>query len=959
MNSLIFLFFFLFYFFISSTSSVNTTHKCSAQQTLALLLFKQNLSSISFSIDDILYDPPCERWLGSGYNPIMMNWNTNTDCCDWNGVTCDYTGNVIGLELSCGMLQGTIHPNTTLFHLPNLQRVNLAYNDFANSQLPPDIGRVSNSLTHLNMSNCWLTGQVPTNISQLHKLVSLDLSGNGEEFILEPHVFIDLLQNFTVMEELSLKYVIISSSLPANLNISSSLKLLNLGYTELLGKLPHNIFNIQSLEKLYLPGNSFTGYIPAEILLLTKLVSLDLSLNGINNLQIQPHIFSILLQNSTFLIELQLAEVKIGLVLPTYLNISSPVRSLDLSFSSLQGKLPDNILNHKYLELLDLHGNNNLSGPLPKVNTSNSIPLRWLDLSNTSLSGEIPASIGHLKSLAYLSLSDCGLNGSLPESLGDLKDLVFLYISSNMLSGTLPSSLLALPSLEYIRLSKNKFQGNIPPELFSLQSLKGLSLSDNQLSGQIDVLDHGPVLPTFQKLANLTYLDLSSNIFKGDWDLDTLFSSLRNLETLILSYSGIHVTTSNGNYYVNPDFGILSLASCNLKVFPVSFRSMTILKHLDLSSNDIHGHIPDWVGEIGRKRLIAFDLSNNSINGTIPDVYSGWDNLEGFILNGNRLEGKVPISLHKCQNLRIIDLGDNHLNDTFPSWLEDLPKLQALVLKSNNFHGGIITSRINFPFPSLRVLVLSHNGFVGQLPTKYFQNFNAMKNVVKSDTKPQYVYLGRMYYSIIVAVKGVALDIPRLLIEYTIIDLSNNKFEREIPNIMGNLNSLKVLNLSHNSLTGQIPSTLGKISEIESLDLSWNQLEGEIPQSLTALTSLGFLNLSQNHLMGRIPRGKQFNTFEVASFGGNPELCGFPLTKNCSEPSQQPQPKGDGDGDDDDEENGFTWKVVMIGYGCGTLLGFVMGFFLLSTGKLKWFNAFADATEHMILRTLNKTRQQN
>ncbi|KAF5814993.1 putative leucine-rich repeat domain superfamily [Helianthus annuus] len=86
-----------------------------------------------------------------------------------------------------------------------------------------------------------------------------------------------------------------------------------------------------------------------------------------------------------------------------------------------------------------------------------------------------------------------------------------------------------------------------------------------------------------------------------------------------------------------------------------------------------------------------------------------------------------------------------------------------------------------------------------------------MKNVVKKKTKPEYVYIGSMYYSIIVAVKGVDLYIPRLSVDHTIVDLSNNKFEGEIPNTIRYLKYLKVLNLSHNSLTGQIAHALGKI----------------------------------------------------------------------------------------------------------------------------------------------------
>ncbi|XP_076895382.1 receptor-like protein 9DC3 [Bidens hawaiensis] len=225
---------------------------------------------------------------------------------------------------------------------------------------------------------------------------------------------------------------------------------------------------------------------------------------------------------------------------------------------------------------------------------------------------------------------------------------------------------------------------------------------------------------------------------------------------------------------------------------------MTALYYLDLSRNDIHGHIPDWVGEIGGNQLVLLDLSNNSIAGTIPNVYKDWGQLQGFILNGNELEGKVPTSLNKCKQLSVIDLGNNHLNDTFPGWLGDLHNLQVLVLRSNNFHGGIVPSSfVNFPFPSLRVLDLSHNGFVGKLPTQYFQNFNAMKNVEIKNKEPEYLYIGGKYYSITCALKGVDQNFPRLLVEYTIVDLSNNKFEGEIPNIIGNLNSLK----AHHSTT--------------------------------------------------------------------------------------------------------------------------------------------------------------
>ncbi|XP_024984817.1 receptor-like protein 36 [Cynara cardunculus var. scolymus] len=580
--------------------------------------------------------------------------------------------------------------------------------------------------------------------------------------------------------------------------------------------------------------------------------------------------------------------------------------------------------------------------------------------------------------------------GPLPKSLLNLRHLSTLDLSHNKLNGTLPSWLFTLPSLETITLSNNMFKGSLPTEFFNHQSLKILSLHGNQFDGMLDVLDQGSIHQTFLQLLNITYLDLSNNKFRGVWELDTLLSRLGTLEYLYLSYSGLSVVPNNTSRYVNPNFKELGLASCKIKVFPESIRAMRKLQYLDLSRNEIDGHIK----EIGGNELLYLDLShniitgpfppsiwnmdnlqylnlsnnrfsgvikardinffpsvidmgNNSFNGTIPHVCGG--ELWGLILNGNQFEGKVPSCFSKCPYLEVLDLGNNRLTGAFPDQLGRLPNLKVLVLRSNKFHGPMerSSSMIKHPFPSLSVLDLSQNEFGGQLPGKYFQKFDAMKNVVK-DGENTYLSLYD-FYSITVVVKGQQLFFEKISDDYTIVDLSGNKFEGEIPNEICTLNSLIVLNLSNNHLNGQIPQAIGNLSEIESLDLSRNQLSGKIPQSLADITSLEVLNLSQNLLVGRIPGGTQLSTFNT-SFEGNPGLCGFPLPKEC-EHASAPQLEVDGE-----EESVFTWKVVMLGYGCGTLVGLLLGYFMLSTGWPKWLNAIVDEIEQMIQRRQNNRR---
>lgn len=141
---------------------------CHTHDSFALLHFKA-----SFPFNTTYYYNAYECPVT---NLKTTTWENGTDCCSWLGVTCHpISGHVTGLDLSCSGLYGEIHPNSTLFHLSHLQSLNLANNDFYPSPLSSLFcGFVS--LTHLNLSNTYFRGEIPSQISHLSKLQSLDLS---------------------------------------------------------------------------------------------------------------------------------------------------------------------------------------------------------------------------------------------------------------------------------------------------------------------------------------------------------------------------------------------------------------------------------------------------------------------------------------------------------------------------------------------------------------------------------------------------------------------------------------------------------------------------------------------------------------------------------------------------------------------------------------------------------------
>ncbi|XP_058111877.1 receptor-like protein 35 [Magnolia sinica] len=242
--------------------------------------------------------------------------------------------------------------------------------------------------------------------------------------------------------------------------------------------------------------------------------------------------------------------------------------------------------------------------------------------------------------------------------------------------------------------------------------------------------------------------------------------------------------------------------------------------------------------------------------------------------------------------LEVLNLANNQIHDTFPFWLEALSQLRVLVLSSNQFHGTIGHPLTNHPFPLLQIFDLSFNGFEGNLPSNMFKSWKAMMDEDKSQT----LVLGKMingssiYYQnkVSLVIKGLRIELVKILTAFTVVDLSENKFHGDIAKSIGDLKSLLVLNMSNNDLTGGIPTSLQNLRDLESLDLSHNKLSGEIPWQLTDLTFLAVLNLSQNFLVGKIPQSRQFLTFNSESFKENLGLCGPPLSKKCKDAESAP-----------------------------------------------------------------------
>ncbi|XP_070052681.1 receptor-like protein 9DC3 [Nicotiana tomentosiformis] len=585
---------------------------CSQDQSLALQQLKLKLTIHESSSSD------CES---NGHHlpyPKTISWNQSTNCCTWDGVTCDrITGQITGLDLSCSQLHGTIDSNSTLFQLSHLRKLNLAYNNFSPSQISRKFGWFP-SLTHLNLSHSSFSGRIPSEVSYLSKLISLDLS----------------------------------AALPSN--FSSSLEILNLLSTRLSVKFPDDIFHLSKLQKLNLGSNSeLRGHFPkTRWNSSSSLRELDLSLSRFsgNIPDIIGHLKSLRF--------LDLSSCYVSGTIPQSIGNLRQLESLDLSNCSITGPIPPITTEFRKLILLFLTVNS-LSGEIPSW-IFDLPSLKFLDMRSNQLTGQLKEFRYNL--LEVLDLDENMLHGPIPRSFSKLVNLTTLDLSTNNFSSGLDIGIfsnckqlrrLGLSfnnlALEVLDLRDNLLNDTFPKWLEKLPRLQFLSLRSNRLQN--------PITTSRNQLlfSKLKIVDVSYNHFTGNFP-ERFF---RNLKSMMISYgSGTRIVYIGEDlYHDSPTVSIKGQQLQLVRILSIfttinfshnkfegdSFENLSILESLDLSSNQLSRNIPQEL--VALKSLAVMNLSLNNLGGRIPrcpqidtfenDSYSGNAGLCGFPLSRN------------------------------------------------------------------------------------------------------------------------------------------------------------------------------------------------------------------------------------------------------------------------------------------------------------------------------------
>nr|CAB3463658.1 unnamed protein product [Digitaria exilis] len=191
-----------------------------------------------------------------------------------------------------------------------------------------------------------------------------------------------------------------------------------------------------------------------------------------------------------------------------------------------------------------------------------------------------------------------------------------------------------------------------------------------------------------------------------------------------------------------------------------SLLSLRHLKHLDLSGNDLGGHMP------------------------MPEFMGSLTSLTHLYLSNMNFSGRVPPQLGNLTKLVHLDIHNSY--DSFPyssdvSWLAGLHTLEYLDMTFVNLSAAVDWVHSVNTLPNLRVLNLSLCGITSSAPSLGHHNLTVLEELDLHGPFPD--------------------ELGNLTMLETL-DMSFNNIEGMIPSTLENLCSLRSIDLSVNNIDG-------------------------------------------------------------------------------------------------------------------------------------------------------------
>ncbi|GMH14703.1 hypothetical protein Nepgr_016544 [Nepenthes gracilis] len=317
------------------------------------------------------------------------------------------------------------------------------------------------------------------------------------------------------------------------------------------------------------------------------------------------------------------------------------------------------------------------------------------------------------------------------------------------------------------------------------------------------------------------------------------------------------VACNSNHSVISIDIGSMGLSG----PFPSGFCLARTLQNLTISDNCFSGTISSESLSLC-SQLHHLNISSNEFVGKMPDFSPDFLNLRILDFTANNFSGDIPESFGRLPALQVLKLYGNFLDGVIPEFLCNLTELTNFELAYNPFKPGRLPLAIG-NLKKLENLWLPFANLVGEIPVS-IGGLVSLKNLDLSSN----------------SLSGNIPDTIGQLRSVVQIELYENQLSGQLPETLGNLTSLLKFDASQNNLTGPLPDQLAKLPLL-SLNLNDNRLQGKVPAILAANPNLLQLKLFNNSFSGELPEelglNSDLNDFDVSTnkFSGPlpPTLC--------------------------------------------------------------------------------------
>jgi len=367
-------------------------------------------------------------------------------------------------------------------------------------------------ITGVEISNNNLVGSIPSEIQYLHHLqtwitpFNAGLYGNDS---------LDGIMKLTdSLYHLELQYCALTGTIPESFGGLQYLSFLGLGNNYMTGTIPESFFGLTNLvvlgmddnllsspiapfarltklQKLYAEDNLITGQITEQMISdgWQAMVDLDLSANRLEgplpaNIWTMPDLEVVDLHSNDF----------VGAI-PEIESVHDNLFFFAVQDNTLDWKIPESINNLINLKHLDISANNMVI-PFPSTMAQLSNLVSLHTGINPFEEHPVPSFLSGMTSLRELSMKQNTLTGEIPTFLGGLTDLQVLDFDFNQLQGAIPSELGLLTGVDTVMLNRNFLTGTIPDSFSNLIDIDVLLLDGNSINGTADIICESTAIST-------------------------------------------------------------------------------------------------------------------------------------------------------------------------------------------------------------------------------------------------------------------------------------------------------------------------------------------------------------------------------------------------------------------------------------------------------------------------------